>query len=182
MKRRSLTSMERPPTLYKLLWVEEGHKLLWVEEGHKLLWVEEGRMAESMSVRLPYAVGVQLRRLADHYNTPITGVLADLIKRESKACDIPLADALDIIPIEENRFILDIFGLRLPTLQRFQTQNFANDLKRIAERGGALSQSDADVEIQRRGTGVIVLSPDGKVSMSTDNARKIAIDILRHVV
>ena len=51
-------------------------------------------MAESMSVRLPYAVGVQLRRLADHYNTPITGVLADLIKRESKACDIPLADAI----------------------------------------------------------------------------------------
>ena len=114
MKRRSLTSMERPPTLYKLLWVEEGHKLLWVEEGHKLLWVEEGRMAESMSVRLPYAVGVQLRRLADHYNTPITGVLADLIKRESKACDIPLADALDIIPVEENRFILDIFGLAAP--------------------------------------------------------------------
>ncbi len=138
-------------------------------------------MAETMSVKLPYAAGVQLRRLADHYNMSMTAVLADLIKRDSKACELPIAEELDIIESEENKFIFDILGLRLPALERSGAQNFATDLKRIAEKGGVLLQLDTDIDIERRGTGVIVSSPDGRRTMSRETARDIATKILAHI-
>ena len=139
-------------------------------------------MPETISVKLPYAAGLQLRRLAEHYNMPMTGVLADLIRRDSQREGIALAQELDIL-VEKNdegetRFVLEIFGLRLPHLLGIEAKNFANDLKRIADRGGELLQLDADVDIRRQGSGVIVHSPDGDRSMSTDAAKKIAIEIL----
>ena len=134
-------------------------------------------MTETLSVKLPYAAGIQLRRLAEHYQMPMTAVMADLIRRESKDCGIPLAQELDIL-FEENGFVLDIFGLRLPRLQDFEVRNFAIDLKRIAEKGGGLLQSDADVDILRRGSGVLLKSPDGTRSMSSEVAKRIATEIL----
>ncbi len=69
---------------------------------------------------------------------PMTAVMADLLRRESEACGIRLAQELDIL-VEENSCVLDIFGLRLPRLQDFEARNFAIDLKRIAEQGGSVA-------------------------------------------
>lgn len=138
-------------------------------------------MAETVSIKLPYAVGIQLRRLAGHYGMPMTAVIADLVRRESIACDIPLADELEIA-VEDDRLIIDVFGLRLPTLSRSQAGKFASDLKHIAQRGGELLQLDAEVEIKRRGTGIIVDSPDGSRSMSVESALKMSNTLLGFLI
>ncbi len=115
-------------------------------------------MNNSISLRVPYERGTQLRDLAERYGITVTDAVGLLIDHAGRTGLGKLAmPGFDISPFDDS-VLLEIDNIEIRQFSFVEARSIANSLRQAATTGGAILDAGCDpmVEISRAGAAVVI--------------------------